>query len=181
MGRGVIRKLQNNLLGGEIDCMNDRYLYRGVNQKMYQSSNGVLCPKLMNCLFTYVFKADGSIKADGNAIAGPSKQNAVLGHQLNSDSFPTSGISTTPIFERAQHYATNGEQYTGGYVFKLDRELLGSFGVEEYIVSKWVKNPSKPEDEEVILVPQDLRELPTQVIVGIIEVSAQPGAGEGRS
>lgn len=161
--------------------MNNRYLYRGVNQEMYQSSNGVLCPKLIDSLFASAFKADGSFKADGRITAGPSIQNAVFGHQLNSENFPTSGISTTPIFERAHHYATNGEQCSVGYVFKLDRELLGCFGVGEYIVSKWVENPSKPEDEEVILVPQDLRELPMQVIVDIIEVSAQLGAGEGRS
>lgn len=135
----------------------------------------------MNYPFTYVFKADGSIKADGSAIAGPSIQNAVLGHQINSKRFPTSGISTTPIFERAKYYATNGGAFSLGYVFKIDRELFERFRIEEYIVSEWVENPSKPEDEEVILVSQSLKELHTQVIVKIIEVSAQPGAGEGRS
>lgn len=152
---------------------NDSYLFRGINQKMYQNSGGVLYPKLMNYPFTYVFKADGSIIANGSAIAGPSIQNAVLGHQINSKKFPTSGISTTPIFDRAKYYATNGGRFSLGYVFKLDRKLFERFGIEEYIVSEWVENPNKPEDEEVILVSESLKELPSQVIVKIMEVSAQ--------
>lgn len=153
--------------------MDKSYLYRGINQKMYKSDRGVLLPKSTGP-FSHVFEADGSIKADGSVIAGPSTQNAVLGHQLNSAIFHTSGISTTPIFERAKHYATNDDGRSSlGYVFKLDRKLFERFGIEEYIVSRWVEKPSKPEDDEVILVAQDLKELPVQVIVEIIEVNAQ--------
>ena len=94
--------IENKSLGENIDYMNDRYLYRGINQEMFRSSKGLLHPKLMNCPFTYVFRADGSIKADGSATAGPSRHNAVFGHKLNSDKFFTSEISSPPIFERAQ-------------------------------------------------------------------------------
>lgn len=143
---------------------------------MYQNSGGVLYPKKQNDPFSFTFKADGSVKADSSATAGPSIQNAVLGHQISSKKFPTSGISTTPIFERAKYYATNGGQFSLGYVFKLDRKLFEKFGVEEYIVSSWVENPSKPEDEEVILVFHPLKKLPARAIAKVIEVSAQPGA-----
>lgn len=151
--------------------MKDRYLYRGINQTMYQSSGGMLYPKLINHSFTLVFKADGSIYADGSATAGPSAQNAVFGQQLNSERFPTSGISTTPIIKRAQYYATTGGQCVLGYVFKLDRALFGRYGVKEYIVSTWVANPKIPEDNEVILVEQSSKALPSEVIIEIIEVS----------
>ncbi len=154
--------------------MNDRYLYRGINQEMYEKANGELRPKLINQPFSYVFKADGSIKANGSATAGPSKQNAVLGHQLNSSKFPTSGISTTPFLERAQYYATGKSKKTTGYVFKLDRKRFREYGIEEYIVSEWVENPNTPENAEVILVSQALRELPRQIIAMVTKVNAQP-------
>jgi hypothetical protein len=160
--------------------MNNRYLYRGVNQKMYQSSKGLLRPKQTTCAFTKTYKADGSIKADGGATAGPSIQNAVLGHQLNSENFPTSGISTTPIFERAKHYATNEGRCSIGYVFMLDRELFRTFKVKEYVVSEWVQHPTIPEDNEVILVAENLAELPLEVVVDIIEVHAQRDATPDR-
>lgn len=154
--------------------MNYGYLYRGVNEEMYRRSGGVLRPRLIDRPFTHVFKADGSIRADGSATAGPSEKNAVYGHQLSSEKFPTSGISTTPVFQRAQYYATRDGRCALGYVFELDREALESFGVKEYSVSKWVENPSIPEDEEVILVAQDLAELPMSVVVRIIDVRAEP-------
>jgi hypothetical protein len=160
--------------------MNSRYLYRGENKEMHRCSGGVLRPKLINQPFTYVFKADTSIRADGSATAGSSEKNAVYGHQLSSEKFPTSGISTTPIFQRAQYYATRGGRFARGYVFKLDRKVLESIGVKEYIVSKWVENPNIPEDEEVILVAQDMGMLPWDVVVEIIEVSAEPGVPPDR-
>ncbi len=98
--------------------MKSLYLYRGENKKMYRCSGGVLPPKLMKRPFEYVFRADGSIKADGSATAGLSENNAVYGHQLSSSKFPTSGISTTPVFQRACYYATAGGRFAFGYVFK---------------------------------------------------------------
>lgn len=153
--------------------MKHPYLYRGENKEMYRRSGGVLRPRLMKQPFDYVFRADGSIKADGSATAGPSEMNAVYGHQLSSGKFPTSGISTTPFLRRAQHYATADGRFSSGYVFKLDREALNSVGVREYIVSEWVENPKIPEDEEVILVAQDMGELPRYVIVEIIPVNVE--------
>ena len=160
--------------------MTHRYLYRGINEEMYRSSGGVLRPRLINTPFTYVFKADASVRADGSATAGPSEKNAVYGHQLSSEKFPTSGVSTTPVFQRAQYYAIKGGLYALGYVFKLDRKVLESIGVKEYIVSKWVENPSIPEDEEVILIAQDQGELPMDVVVKVIDVSAEPNGPPDR-
>jgi hypothetical protein len=157
-------------LGGKTDGMNDRYLYRGINEKLYETSKGVLYPKL-NCPFNYIFKADYTIKGDGSATAGPSEKNAVLRHELRQEGFPTSGISTTPVFERAQYYATNGGKYSIGYVFKIDRNLFRKFGVKEYIVSEWIPHPSIPEDKEIILVAQDFGSLPIEVIVDTMKAS----------
>jgi hypothetical protein len=153
--------------------MKRRYLYRGENEEMYRCSGGVLRPRLMKQPFHYVFRADGAIKADGSATAGPSERNAVCGHQLSSVKFPTSGISTTPVFQRARYYATGDGRFPLGYVFKLDRKLLDGIGVKEYVVSEWVDNPNIPEDEEVILVAQDMGELPWDVVAEIIPVGAE--------
>jgi hypothetical protein len=161
--------------------MRRRYLYRGENEEMRRCSGGVLSPKVIKQPFYFVFKANGSIKADGSATSGPSEKNAVYGHQLSSKKFPTSGISTTPVFQRAQHWATKGGQPDVlGYVFKIDRELAKGIGVKEYIVSEWVENPNIPEDEEVILVAQDMGNLPRDVVVEIIQVSAEPGVPPDR-
>ena len=158
--------------------MKSRFLYRGEHEEMYRCSGGVLRPRLIKQPFDYVFRADGSVKADGSATAGPSERNAVYGHQLSSSKFPTSGISTTPVFQRARYYATGHGRFPLGYVFKLDREALGNIGVREYVVSEWVDNPHIPEDEEVILVAQDMGKLPMNVVVEIILVSAESGKGE---
>ena len=152
--------------------MNNRYLYRGVNEKLYATSKGILHPKGCNP-FTYTHIADGSVKADGSATAGSSEQNAVLRHQLHQAGFPTSGISTTPVFERANFYATRGGKYATGFVYKIDKSLFKKFGIKEYIVLKWIPHPSIPEDKEVILVSQDFGPLPSEIVVDIIKVRAQ--------
>ena len=115
--------------------MKSRYLYRGENEEMYKCSGGALCPKLIKQPFEHVFKLDGSIKCNGSATLGPSEKNAVYGHQLSSEKFPTSGISTTPVFQRAQYYATGGGRFVLGYVLKLDRKVLELVGAKEFIVS----------------------------------------------
>ena len=120
----------------------DRFLYRGVNRDLYQSTGG-LVPRGFGP-FEYTFLADGTITADGSATAGPSEQNAVLRHELRQEGFPTAGISTTPSLERARIYATGDGRYVSGYVLKIDRTLLPKMGVKEYVVAEWIPYPSVP-------------------------------------
>ncbi len=148
----------------------DRFLYRGVNRDLYQATGG-LVPRGFGP-FEYTFLADGTIKADGSATAGPSEQNAVLRHELRQEGFPTAGISTTPSLERARIYALGGGRYASGYVLKIDRNLLPKMGVKEYVVAEWIPYPSVPEDAEVILVANDCGALPQGVVVDVIDAVA---------
>ncbi len=144
------------------------FLYRGINAGLYASTGGRLVPRGFGP-FEYTFLADGTIKADGNATPGLSDQNAVLRHELRQEGFPTAGISTTPIFERARFYATGGGRHIKGYILKIDRKLLAQMAVREYIVADWIPYPSVPEDSEVILVAHDYGPLPQGIVVEVVD------------
>ena len=143
------------------------FLYRGVSRQQYENTKG-LHPKITSA-FEYAFSFDGSITFDGSWTFGKSVGNAVRRHELRQEGFPTSGISTTPLIERARFYATHGGT-SEGVVLKIDRTVLSHFKVTEYVVSEWVVNPSAPEDLEVILVAADFGPLPGEVVVEIVEV-----------
>ena len=102
---------------------------------------------------------------------GPSERNAVIMHQRNSEKYRTSGISTTPNYERAVLYATHHGK--SGYVYKIDTALLDPHGVKAFPVDHHVVRPAIPDDHEVILVAQDFGPLPDPIIVEVTEV--QPG------
>jgi hypothetical protein len=143
-----------------------RYLYRGVNAKLDAELDGRLRPKRQG-EFLYEFTADCTeITCDCDRITiHPSNINAVHRHQLLQKGYPTSGISTTPKFVVAKQYAKGSCEGLGGFVYKIDREMLPKAGVSEYIVSDYVANPAVPGDDEVILVTSDGKELPENIVV----------------
>jgi hypothetical protein len=154
-----------------VDSEQGRYLYRGIDAALYSCTGGRLAPKGTGP-FEHVFRYDGTITYDGSATYGPSEQNAVLRHELRQEGFPTAGISTTPVFERACFYATAGGTKARGFVVKIDRELLRAHGIREYVVREWIPSPSVPEDMEIILVAPDFGSLPSEVVVELVEVVA---------
>ena len=143
------------------------YLYRGASESIHRKNNGRLVPKETGP-FEYAFHYGEGEYGSGETY-GSSPINAVVRHQLNQEGFPTSGVSTTPHFERAKFYATHNGKLAG-YVYKIDRSLLSSHSVQEFIVSEFAKRPSVPEDDEVILVASDFGPLPEEVIVDVISV-----------
>jgi hypothetical protein len=147
------------------------YLYRGVTTRLHNQNAGRLMPKKVED-FKYTFKWGEKGATWGGITWGHSTHNAIAKHQLNQEGFPTSGISTTPHFERAIIYARGKSGYSSGYIYEIDRSLLAHHGVSEYIVADYVRQPSIPEDEEVILVAQDFGALPSSVIVEIISIPA---------
>ena len=148
-----------------------RYLYRGENSQLYKENNGKLIPKSTDA-FLYAFKYGNSdYKYGSGGTYGISPANAVLGHQIDSEEYPTSGISTTSHFNRACNYALGSGKYENGYVFKIDRELLESNNVKEWLVAQYVTHPSVPEDDEVILVSNDFGVISENIIAEIIPVS----------
>jgi hypothetical protein len=147
----------------------NKYLYRGVNPDMYESSGGQLAPKAQGQPFKRAVKYDQGFKY-GEVTYGESTKNAVVGHQRDSSSFPSSGVSTTPIFNNAKEYATHKGQYSFSHVYKIDTNLLADAGVEAYEVSEHAPKPATPADEEVILVAKDFGTLPAEIIVEIVKV-----------
>ena len=139
-----------------------KYLYRGVSSELHEKTGGRLVPKTTQA-FTHTFKY-GETKYGSGAKYGSAPANAVQRHQLNQAGYPTSGVSTTPHLGRAHFYATRGGTYRNGYIYKIDRELLEINGVKEYVVAQYVKVPSIPEDDEVILVEEKFGTLPDAII-----------------
>lgn len=149
------------------------FLYRGVTAKFHDENKGRLMPKRMG-RFEYTFHWDESgLKWDSGATWDSSEANAVIRHQLNQESFPTAGISTTPHLERARLYARGRDGRSPGYVYKVDRAKLASYGVGEFVVSHYAREPSIPEDDEVILVTPDSEALPEALVVAVIPVAAR--------
>jgi hypothetical protein len=142
-----------------------QYLYRGISEALHLKSGGCLTPKTQET-FALTVKYGEGIKYGSGARYGSSDINAVLKHQLDSGRFPTSGISTTPVWDRANFYATHTRDgaLTKGYIYTIDRELLPKYGVKEYVVSECIPQPCIPEDCEVILVSSDGGPLPQEVI-----------------
>ena len=152
------------------------YLYRGVNSEIHKASNGMLIPKTFGKEFKQPIYYGGtgdpekaSYYGDGSTY-GASDTNAVIKHQRNSSKNPTSGISTTPVLENAKKYATHNGKYSSGFVYKIDTTLLSKHGVTAHEVAAHATQPAIPEDMEIILVAQDYCELPTEIIVEVIDV-----------
>lgn len=153
--------------------MDTEFLFRGVSEAFHQANGGLLKPKLQGP-FTYEFHWDEpGFMWDSGVTWDSTPTNAVIRHQFNQEGFPTSGISTTPYFERAALYTRGRNGTSGGHVFKIDRKALQHHGVAEFVVSQYCV-PSIPEDDEVILVVPNGSHLPPEVIVGIIKVTALP-------
>ncbi len=136
---------------------------------MHQISGGRLTAKALTP-FVYTFHwGEPGLKYGSGVTYGSSENNAVIRHQLNQEGFPTSGVSTTPLFDRAKHYAL-GKSSSTGYIYKIDRSILHRFGINEFIVANFAHFPSIPEDQEVILVSSDHGEMPPEIVIEIIEV-----------
>jgi len=97
---------------------------------------------------------------------GPSVEHAVRNHQRDSDLNQTRGVSTTPHFERAVHYARCG------VVVRIDVEAASRLGILLHRVADHVppQGRTHPEDDEVILVSSVDGEFPAEIIAEVIRV-----------
>jgi hypothetical protein len=147
--------------------------YRGVNSEMFSliSEGKFIHPKSKE--FGINFKHDGVVKHDGSATYGKSEWNAVLGHQIDSSKFETSGISMTPDIERAKYYALYCKENSFGYILEFDTSNFDNNEYEFIIVSNVVKSPKVPEDSEVILRRFDNSPISIQLISNIIRVNRE--------
>ena len=145
------------------------FLYRGISYKKHLQNNGDIKPKGSTSRHPVFFGSPIANFGSGVTL-GKSLNNAVIGHQTNSDRYPTSGVSTTPHLERAEFYATGGGKQKG-IIYKINRDILKENGTKEVIVKQIAKSPTIPEDEEVILIHKDNGMLPSKIIIDVIEVN----------
>jgi hypothetical protein len=96
-------------------------------------------------------------------ILGEHVEHAVREHQWCGKYF-TSGISTSPLFERASIYGAQT-----GVVVEIDTTRFTEFGVEAYKVADYVDPEFVvcPEDQEVILCYREGAPLPSELILKI--------------
>jgi hypothetical protein len=160
-------------VGGPMERL-PRYLYRGVNSDLYRAAEGKLRPKACGEEFMRaIYYGEGVYYGDGT-VYGRSERNAVIMHQRDSTRYPTSGVSTTPIYENAVRYATHDGRHPSGYVYKIDTTLLEAYGVRTYPVDLHAVRPAIPIDREVILVARDYGLLPDGIVVDAEEIRFEP-------
>ena len=156
--------------------MVDRYLFRGVSRHQYFEQDSGLRPKQIG-EFKHVFRmgeivnkrTGRSLRMGEGAVMGENESNPVLRHQIDPEGSPTSGISTTPHYHRAEHYATHGYSQDG-CILKINRDLFEQYGIREFVVKDFVPRPSIPEDDEIILVAKNGGVLPVGILVEVVEV-----------
>lgn len=135
-------------------------LYRGENINNWAEikKNRFVRPK--SNIFEIVFKYNGMFKYDGSILLGPSKINAVNGHQIDSSEFYTSGISTTPFWDIAKKYALHNGKYKSGIIMEFDSNNIDMNEYEIIVVADYVKEPKCPLDAERILKRHDNMPIP---------------------
>jgi hypothetical protein len=150
-------------------------IYRGVNCEMLSIifSEKVIHPKAHQ--FEIIFQHNGQIRFDGSATYGKSPRNAVVGHQIDSSLFKTSGISTTPNLERAKFYALNNMRNEKGFILEFDTERIDKTEYQLIVVSEIVKSPKVPEDSEIILKRFDNKSIPFRLVTKILKVERTNG------
>lgn len=93
-------------------------------------------------------------------ILGERIEHAVREHQW-CGKYPTSGISTSPLFDRAAFYGRST-----GVVVEIDTTTFGELGIAAYKVSDYVDDEFIvcPEDQEIILCYREGQPLPQEAV-----------------
>ncbi|HAU4928682.1 TPA: hypothetical protein F3L13_07935 [Aeromonas hydrophila] len=85
---------------------------------------------------------------DSDFTFGLSITNTIHSHEYGGNGEPTGGISTTPHFEVAKHYALGGGRFANGQVIRMSIPELKKAGVTIYRVNDCLDTPSIPSDDE---------------------------------
>ena len=141
--------------------IDNKFLYRAL--RTTEIKRCVLIPKKPSAPFA----ADLMFPLQFPGRFGKFSEHAVRAHQMDSDRYPTSGVSTTPHRERAESYAQGNR-----IIVRIAVERLAAHGIETYRVSDYVPPEliTKPEDDEVILVRPGKRYFPKAIIVEFFEL-----------
>ena len=146
-----------------------RYLYRAVRKE--ENDAGNILPKSQE-----PFRSDPIFGTDDMnfPIEFGSVKNAIRHHQWQKgrpypwqkEQIPTSGVLTTPHFERAKFYAKEN-----GVIVKIDRKLLNKFNIIEYNINMYLRQEeiNIPEDDEIIMVKEEEGSFPKEIIVAFLK------------
>jgi hypothetical protein len=135
-------------------------LYRGENWDCWMQIQRDNFVKPKGHKFEIMFNHNGKIDYDGSATYGSSIQNAVNGHQISSKNFTTSGISFSPIWERALIYALNNNKYKSGVILEFETNEILDNSIELFDVNKMINHPTFREDNEFIIKRRDNQVFP---------------------
>lgn len=128
----------------------------------------ILAPKVSGVPFASEAQAGQEYAVCGSGVVcGASPTNSVVRHQWRQAGLPTSGISATPHFERARHYALAGGRCEAGRVLEFDLERLLRLRVRLFVVNAVVPHPAIPEDDEHVLVAEDFGPIPPSTVVRV--------------
>jgi len=135
-------------------------LYRALRREEIEAGC-ILIPKSQK-----PFRANFRFPVKFPAEFGETVPHAIRDHQ-DHGKFPTRGISTTPFYQRALHYAQHQRR-----IARIDVTALSSRGVKCYRVADFVEPEfiAKPEDDEVILVYEDASDFPDGCIAEVFVV-----------
>lgn len=138
-------------------------VYRGLSMQKWKEieEQGFIAPRSNS--FSISFQHDGVIYYDGSATHGESLRNAVLGHQIDSNIFQTSGISTTPIWDIAKKYALRNKKHSSGVILELDLATLSNAEYEWFDINSIVPHPENPEDNEILIKRNDNGNFPIEL------------------
>jgi len=146
-------------------------LYRGVSSDLYVKLNGILLPKEIGKKFSSFARCGSPHATCGSGvICGESITNESILHQWGQKGYPTSGISTTPYFERAKYYSPANGKFSVGFIYELSIKKLKEFRVSIYRVSNFATFPAIPEDDEHILVAHNFKEIPAEAIINMTKI-----------
>ena len=144
-----------------------RYLYRALRQEEIDAGC-VAIPKARN-----QYKAGLILPFDLPESLEETARNARRQHQFNSQQYPLSYVSTTPLFERAKSYALNCDsgRTATKVIVKIDTDTFEALGIDAYPTSEFPPHQrSVPEDEEIILEYRAGHELPGAMIVEVLKL-----------
>jgi hypothetical protein len=144
-----------------------RYLYRALRPAEI-TAGIVLIPKARNL---YLAERILPEVLPFDFVENP--KSARQGHQRDSHQYPTSYVSTTPLLERAEYYATysdpSREIVPSKIIVTIDTTTFDALGiVAHHVATEFTPDQiSKPEDDEFILEYRGGHEFPKEIITNV--------------
>ena len=136
-------------------------LYRGECRSTHHSNNGKIFPKNVNGEKEVVAVLDGNFCLDGRFSLGPTEENRVAAHHIETGMYGGCSVSTTRCYDEAKKFALAGDDH--GVIYSIDDDNFEQFGV----VAIAPENPGTPDEQEVTIRASDGGAIPAELIVRV--------------